>query len=61
MKMKNENESKYKFNLIYEKKIIHLIAKNRFMNNLFDFVLNIYFHDYSSQFIIKLNNNIKRK
>ena len=60
--MKNEkNELKYKFNSIYEKEIARLIAKNRFMNDLFDFVLNSYFYNYSSRFMIELNNNIKRE
>ena len=44
--MKNENKLKYKFNLIYEKEIIHLIMKNQFVNDLFNFVLNIYFYDH---------------
>ena len=59
--MKNKNESKYEFNSIYEKKIARLIMKNQFMNDLFDFVLNVYFHDHSSRFMIKLNNDIKRE
>ena len=60
--MKNEkNELKYEFDLIYKKEIARLIAKNRFMNNLFDFILNSYFYNYLSRFMIKLNDNIERK
>ena len=59
--MKNENESKYKFNSVYEKEIARLIAKNRLMKNLFNFALNLYFHNYSSQFMIELNNDIERE
>ena len=60
--MKNEkSELKYEFNLIYKKKVARLIAKNRFVNDLFNFVLNLYFHNHLSRFMIELNNNIERE
>ena len=60
--MKNkENKLKYEFNLIYEKEVTRLIAKDRFVNNLFDFILNLYFYNYSSRFIIELNDDIERE
>ena len=61
MNVKDENKSKYKFNLVYEKKIARLIAKNRLMKNLFDFVLYLYFHNHLSRFTIELNNDIERE
>ena len=60
--MKNEkNESKYEFDSIYEKEIARLIAKDQFVNNLFNFILNSYFHNHSSRFMIKLNDDIERE
>ena len=59
-KMKDESESKYKSDSVYEKKIARLIAKDRFVNDLFDLILNVYLHDHSPRLTTKLNDDIER-